>query len=87
MKVAVWDTYVKRKDGRTMHFDIIVPEELTDERVIFGCGHAYLAQKGETGQELSTAQCTFCHVETPREEWRRDIEANGYFIYEMENCA
>jgi len=28
MKVAVWDTYVTKKDGSVMHFDIIVPEEI-----------------------------------------------------------
>lgn len=31
MKVAVWYTYVTKKDGTVMHFDIIVPENVTDE--------------------------------------------------------
>jgi len=31
MKVAVWDTYVTRKEGNIMHFDVIVPEEIKDE--------------------------------------------------------
>lgn len=34
MKVAVWDTYVKRKDGRVMHFDIIAPAEVRDTELI-----------------------------------------------------
>ncbi len=38
MKVAVWDTYVSRKDGLTMHFDILVPSALTDEAKIFNFG-------------------------------------------------
>ena len=34
MKVAVWDTYVKRKDGRVMNFDILVPaDEMNEERI------------------------------------------------------
>ena len=32
MKVAVWDTYVKRMDGKTMHFAILVLQELEDEK-------------------------------------------------------
>jgi hypothetical protein len=31
MKVAVWDTYVTKKDGSIMHFDIIADEEIKDE--------------------------------------------------------
>jgi hypothetical protein len=27
MKVSVFDTYVTKKDGDLMHFDIIVPEK------------------------------------------------------------
>lgn len=26
MKVAVWDTYVKKKNGTIMNFDIMVPD-------------------------------------------------------------
>ncbi|MEO0337906.1 MAG: DUF2024 family protein, partial [Bacteroidota bacterium] len=47
MKVAVWDTYVKRVDGRIMHFDIIVPADLKAEETIYNFGKAYLEQKGE----------------------------------------
>ena len=35
MKIAVWDTYVTRKDGKVMHFDILVNENLKDENQIF----------------------------------------------------
>ena len=38
MEVAVWDTYVTRKDGKVMHFDIIVPADLTDEKIILAYG-------------------------------------------------
>ena len=41
-QIAVWDTYVPRKDGRVMHFDILVPAELKDTATIFGYGRQYL---------------------------------------------
>lgn len=86
MKVAVWDTYVQRKDGRIMHFDIIVPEEVRDTAIIFQYGREYLAGKGQGGQRLTARECRFCHLETVRPQWEAAIRRQGYFIYEMENC-
>jgi hypothetical protein len=42
MKVAVWDTYVKKKDGTVMNFDIMVPESQQNETIIYGYGREYL---------------------------------------------
>lgn len=64
MKVAVWDTYVTKKDESIMHFDILTPEEIKDTKVIFGYGKAYLKSKGQDGQPLTSKECKFCHVET-----------------------
>ncbi len=86
MKVAVWDTYVTKKDGKVMHFDIIVPETLKDTTVIYTYGKEYLKSKGQEGQMLSAKQCRFCHVRTVYPEWQADITQKGYYILEMENC-
>lgn len=85
-KIAVWDTYVKRKDGRIMHFDIIVPAELKDTSLIFKYGKEYLKTKGEEGQPLNAQNCRFCHIENITPRWEESIRKQGYFIYEMENC-
>lgn len=87
MKVAVWDTYVTRKDGKVMHFDIIVPEGIKDTTIIFGYGKEYLISKGQEGQSLDSQECRFCHFETSRSFWDESIEKKGYFIIEMENCS
>ncbi|HAI19502.1 MAG TPA: DUF2024 domain-containing protein, partial [Xanthomarina gelatinilytica] len=42
MKVSVWDTYVQREDGEIMHFDILVPNLVTNEETIFNYGRTYL---------------------------------------------
>ena len=62
MKVAVWDTYVTKKDGSIMHFDIIAPEEIKDTTVIYGYGREYLKTKGQEGQPLTSKECRFCHI-------------------------
>lgn len=86
MKVAVWDTYVTKKDGSIMHFDILAPEEIKDTVVIYNYGKEYIKSKGQEGQPLSSKECRFCHVETLRPQWEADIKKQGYFIVEMENC-
>jgi hypothetical protein len=86
MKVAVWDTYVTKKDGTIMHFDILAPEEIKDANVIYNYGKAYLKSKDQDAQTLSSKECSFCHIETIRPQWEADIKKQGYYIIEMENC-
>ena len=86
MQVAVWDTYVTKKDGSLMHFDIIVPSKIKDTATIYSYGLEYLKLKGQEGQGLTSNECRFCHVETIRPEWDKEIKQKGYFIVEMENC-
>lgn len=86
MQVAVWDTYVTKKDGSTMHFDIIVPADMKDTSVIYRYGKAYLHTKEQDGQPLTSKECKFCHVEAVKPQWEADIRQKGYYIYEMENC-
>lgn len=84
MQTAVWDTYVKKKNGNVMHFDIIVPDTLKDTKTIYGFGKAYLAQNGETESNLDTEECKFCHIEEPTSEIKEAINRQGYFILEMD---
>ena len=86
MKVAVWDTYVTKKDGSIMHFDIIAPQEVKDTVVIYNYGREYLKSKGQGEQPLTSKECKFCHIEIVRPQWQAKINQNGYFIIEMENC-
>jgi hypothetical protein len=86
MKVAVWDTYVSKKDGTIMHFDIIAPETEKNTFVIYRYGKEYLKTKGQEGQPLTSKECKFCHIETVRPNWEEAIVNQGFFIIEMENC-
>ena len=85
MKVAVWDTYVQKVDGSTMHFDIIVPETITEE-TIYAMGREYLSIKKQDGQPLTAAQCQFCHMEAATPEIEAGITKKGYYILEMDGC-
>jgi hypothetical protein len=85
MKLAVWDTYVRKEDGCVLHFDILVPETVTDKASIFEYGEAYLNKKGVKTEKVDTAACQFCHVESPTADQLLAVKAMGYAIIEMEN--
>ena len=85
MKVAVWDTYVTRKDGKIMHFDILVNENDKAEEV-FEYGKNYLKTVSQEGQVLTSKECKFCHIDKAPEAIEKQILENGFSIIEMENC-
>jgi len=86
MKVAVWDTYVTKKDGSEMHFDILAPDHINDLETIYGFGRHYLESKNEADSMLSSKECNFCHIEHATPEIVQGIHIRGYYIIEMEGC-
>ncbi len=85
MSVAVWDTYVKRKNGSVMHFDIIVPASMKDAKTIYRYGKEYLSTKNEAGAKIDTEDCQFCHIEDTGPEISAAIASKGYYILEMDD--
>jgi flagellar biosynthesis chaperone FliJ len=86
LKVSVYDTYVPKKQGGVMHFDILVDSNEKDLEKIYEYGKAYLHLKGQEGQPLTSKECRFCHVENAKGPIEDSIRAKGYYIIEMEGC-
>jgi len=86
MKVAVWDTYVAREDGAVMHFDILIQDEYSEEKLAIQLGNDYLNSKPFITGQLTSKECTFCHIERATMEIEVSIKENGYYIIELENC-
>tara|TARA_R100001530_G_scaffold128991_1_gene99010 strand:+ start:511 stop:774 length:264 start_codon:yes stop_codon:yes gene_type:complete len=87
MKIAVWDTYVERQNGSRMHFDILVCEEMRDEKRIYGYGKQYLDSKPFKTEAFNSKRCNFCHIESATPEIEAAVRDKGFYILEMENCA
>jgi hypothetical protein len=85
LKVAVWDTYIKKRNGSVMHFDIIVPENFNNQEEIFKYGEDFVKSKGENEVTLDAAQCQFCHIEDVTTEVRDAIADNGHYILAMDD--
>ena len=69
-----------------MHFDILVPSELKDEKIIFDYGQAFLKSKPFSTGELSLEACKFCHIEQATDTMLNQIKKSGLYIIELENC-
>ena len=86
MQCAVYDTYVEKKDGKTMHFDVIVEENTQQEKAI-EYGKQYLESMGQGGQRMTQEECQFCHIQEAQPVVERDITSRGYYIQKMEGCS
>jgi hypothetical protein len=85
MQCAVYDTYVRKKDGKVMHFDVIVEDKTPHEKAI-EFGKAYLASVGQAGQKMTQEECQFCHIQAAPPVVERSIKQQGYYIQKMEGC-
>ena len=84
MEVHVYDTYVKAKDGRTMHFDVITSEKDHDKAL--GYAKEWLTSIDEADSKITTEECQFCHSQGAPEPIEQEIQQKGYFIQKMEGC-
>ncbi|QLH11586.1 DUF2024 family protein [Nitrosarchaeum sp. AC2] len=84
MGFHVFDTYVKSKDGHTMHFDVITDKNNIENAIIFA--KEWLNSIGEKDVVVTTKECRFCHTQSVSEEIEIEIMTNGYFIAKMEGC-
>ena len=85
MECAVYDTYITKKDGRIMHFDVIVEANTSHEKAI-DYGKEFLEQVGQDGQKMTQEECQFCHIQEAPPVVAKEIENRGYFIQKMEGC-
>ena len=85
MKVHVFDTYVKAKDGHIMHFDVITDSKDTQRAIELA--KTWLSSIGEDTTKITTEECHFCHSETVPDEIEIEIMTNGSYIQKMEGCT
>ena len=84
MEFHVFDTYVKAKDGHTMHFDVVTDTNETEKAISFA--KEWLKSIGEESSILTTNACKFCHTQSVPDDMEIEIMTNGYFIAKMEGC-
>jgi hypothetical protein len=85
MECAVYDTYVTKKDGKIMHFDVVVEASTSHEKAI-QYGKEYLEQVGQGDQKMTQEECQFCHVQEAPPIVAKEIQERGYNLQKMEGC-
>jgi hypothetical protein len=85
MECAVYDTYVTKKDGRIMHFDVIVEASTPHEKAI-EFGKEFLQKVDQADQKMTQEECQFCHIQEAPPMVEKSIRDNGYYIQKMEGC-
>ena len=85
MEIHVYDTYVKAKDGHTMHFDVITSKKDHDKAIDYA--KKWLSSIGEVEASVTTQECQFCHSQGSTEPVEQAIEQDGFFIQKMEGCS
>lgn len=84
MDFHVFDTYVRAKDGHTIHFDVITDNSDVEKAISFA--REWLNTIGEKDSKVTTEECKFCHTQSVPEDIEIEIMTNGYFISKMEGC-
>ena len=84
MDFHVFDTYVKSKDGHTMHFDVVTDKKKPEKAISFA--KEWLKIIGEENAIVTSEECKFCHTQSVSEEIEIEIMTNGFFISKIEGC-
>ena len=84
MDIHVYDTYVKAKDGHTMHFDVLTEVKELEKALEYA--KQWLATVGEDGAKVTGEECNFCHTQEAPEKVENEIKEKGFFIQKMDGC-
>lgn len=84
MEVQVHDTHVRTRDGRYLHFDVLVEAANNDRAAKFA--RQWLAGRGITEADISQEHCSFCHSEATSREVAEAIVLQQYFILPLQGC-
>ncbi len=84
MDFHVFDSYVKAKDGHTMHFDVVTDKKEIEKAISYA--KEWLKTIGEENSTVTTEECRFCHTQSVPDDIEIEIMTSGYYIAKMEGC-
>ena len=84
MEIYVYDTYVKAKNGDTMHFDVY--SDVRDDAKAVEQAKQWLETIGEGDAVITSKECQFCHSQGAPPQVENEIKEKGFFIQKMEGC-
>ncbi|CAN7333094.1 DUF2024 family protein [Aquipseudomonas alcaligenes] len=82
MQIKVFDTHVRTRDGRYLHFDVLIDsaEQPRAERF----ARDWLGSLGLANADIAQSQCLYCHSESAPEPVAAAMARDGYFIIPLQ---
>ncbi|RXJ71742.1 hypothetical protein CS022_20060 [Veronia nyctiphanis] len=84
MAVHVYDTYATSKEGKILHFDVLMP--VKDDDLAVKYAKNWLSEIGLEGATVKSGNCAFCHTRNSVPQYDEEISSKGYAIYKLEGC-
>lgn len=84
MKVNIFDTHVRTRDGRYLHFDVLTAGNDQARATLYA--REWMAQQGVQDADIEQSRCQFCHSEPAQPEVVAAISSQGYFIIPLQGC-
>ena len=84
MTVKVFDTHVRTKEGRYLHFDVLIPSNDTELAKTYA--RRFLDEQGVQEEDIALNECRFCHVEPTNPLVAEAISKHGHFIIKLQGC-
>lgn len=84
MNINVFDTHVRTKDGRYLHFDVLIDNN--DAELAKTYARRFLDEQGIQEESVTQSECRFCHVEPSNPVVSEAIGKHGHFIIKLQGC-
>ncbi|MCY1292634.1 hypothetical protein D9M68_533350 [compost metagenome] len=84
MHVKVFDTHVRTRDGRYLHFDVLTSGG--DQAQARQYASDWLASRGVQDADIAASECLFCHSEIANPQVAEAIGRQGYSIIPLQGC-
>ena len=84
MTIKVFDTHVRTKDGRYLHFDVLI--DSNDAELAKSYARRFLVEQGVEDDDISQDICRFCHVEPSNPVVAEAISKQGHYIIKLQGC-
>ena len=86
MHVNVFDTHVRTRDGRYLHFDVLTNGGDQAQAQARQYANDWLASRGVQAADIAASECLFCHSEVANPQVAGVIGQQGYSIIPLQGC-
>jgi len=82
MNVNIYDTHVRTRDGRHLHFDVLI--EGDDQGRAARHAREWMSKHGLEEGDIEQSRCLFCHSEPAHPDVVAALSEHGYFIIPLQ---